>query len=98
MRSSSSSTLGPGKAARRSRELRRRGLLGGGAIRACRQRDRLVGELLREHGDVSVRDFLDGSGLEEAWRPQLHRALTGHARELASSEPFAEWLTQLVEN
>src|SRR5690606_15856587 len=36
----------------------------------------LLAELISEHGHESARQFLDGSGLEQAWRPQLEQALS----------------------
>ncbi|PRP92147.1 hypothetical protein ENSA5_50940 [Enhygromyxa salina] len=57
----------------------------------------VLAELIREHGQVSAREFLDGSGLEDAWRPQLHRALSDQAHAIAASDAFAAWLTQLVD-
>ncbi len=53
--------------------------------------------IIREHGDQTARAFLDGSGLEQAWRPPLEQALVVQARELVASEGFAAWLTQLVD-
>jgi hypothetical protein len=61
------------------------------------QIETILDELIREHGSTSAREFLDGSGLEEAWRPQLQQGLRDVARELVASEAFAAWLTQLVE-
>lgn len=58
----------------------------------------IVTELIAEHGDTSAREFLSGSGLEQAWRPQLERALRVPAEELVRSEAFASWLTALVED
>ena len=57
----------------------------------------VLSELIREHGQTSVRAFLDGSGLEQAWRPQLQKALIVPARELVASEAFATWLHELVD-
>ena len=54
-------------------------------------------ELIRELGDQSARAFLDGSGLEQAWRPALERTLVDQARDLVATEAFADWLEQLVE-
>jgi hypothetical protein len=61
------------------------------------QIEEIVTELLEEHGQESARQFLDGSGLEQAWRPQLHQALVDQARELVAGEAFASWLTALVD-
>jgi hypothetical protein len=57
----------------------------------------VLDDLLREHGEASAREFLDGSGLEEAWRPQLQRGLCEVGRELIASDEFAAWLEQLVD-
>jgi hypothetical protein len=61
------------------------------------QLEAALDELLREHGQVSAREFLDGSGLEDAWRPQLHQALCDMAREVVETEAFAEWLAHLAD-
>ncbi len=61
------------------------------------QIEEIVTELIQEHGQETGRQFLDGSGLEEAWRPQLHQALVDQARELVAGPGFAEWLTSLVD-
>ncbi|KIG15983.1 hypothetical protein DB30_05037 [Enhygromyxa salina] len=57
----------------------------------------ILTELIREHGHVSAREFLDGSGLEAAWRPTLQRALSEQAQEFVATEAFAGWLDQLLE-
>ena len=57
---------------------------------------KVLSELVHEYGGSSAREFLEGSGLEEAWRPQLQRALTLPARELVASEAFAGWLERLT--
>jgi hypothetical protein len=62
------------------------------------QLEAALDELLREHGQVSAREFLDGSGLEDAWRPQLHQALCEMAREVVETEAFAAWLEQLADD
>lgn len=62
------------------------------------QLEAALDELLREHGQVSAREFLDGSGLEDAWRPQLHQALCEMAREVVETESFAAWLVQLADD
>ena len=58
----------------------------------------VVGELLAEHGQQSAREFLDGSGLELAWRPTLEAAVVVQAREWVGSEAFSNWLRVLVED
>ncbi|PRP99596.1 hypothetical protein [Enhygromyxa salina] len=57
----------------------------------------ILSEVVSEHGQVSAREFLDGSGLEAAWRPTLQRALSEQAREFVSTETFGGWLEQLLE-
>jgi hypothetical protein len=59
--------------------------------------EEIVGELMAEHGQVSAREFLDGSGLEQVWRPPLEQALVEQARELVAGAGFAAWLTKLVD-
>jgi hypothetical protein len=61
------------------------------------QIEEVVAELLDAHGRETAKQFLDGSGLEQAWRPQLHQALVQQARELVAGPGFAEWLTQLLD-
>jgi hypothetical protein len=53
-------------------------------------------ELIAEQGHVSARDFLAGSGLEQAWRPQLEQALVDQAALIVASDAFADWLGELV--
>jgi hypothetical protein len=62
------------------------------------QIEEVVTQLVDEHAQDSVRQFLDGSGLEAAWRPQLHQALVAQARELVAGPAFAAWLTVLVDD
>ncbi|NVB41399.1 hypothetical protein G6O69_26410 [Pseudenhygromyxa sp. WMMC2535] len=59
--------------------------------------ERGLGELIREHGSQTTRDFLDGSGLEDAWRPALQRVLVEQVREVVAGEEFASWLVGLVD-
>jgi hypothetical protein len=60
------------------------------------QIEEVLTELIDEHGRESARQFLDGSGLEQAWRPPLHQALVEQARELVAGPAFAGWLTKLL--
>ena len=53
-------------------------------------------ELIAEQGHVSARDFLAGSGLEQAWRPQLEQALVDQAALIVASDAFADWLGEVV--
>lgn len=57
----------------------------------------LLDEVLRELGHVSAREFLDGSGLEHAWRPQLQRMVVDIGQELVASDGFEQWLAELVD-
>ena len=57
----------------------------------------IVAELIGEHGHESARQFLDGSGLEQAWRPQLQQGLVDQARELVATPGFEGWLAALVD-
>lgn len=54
-------------------------------------------ELIGEQGHVTARAFLAGSGLEQAWRPQVEQALVDQAEQIVAGEPFAAWLRELVE-
>ncbi|EDM78343.1 hypothetical protein PPSIR1_09191 [Plesiocystis pacifica SIR-1] len=54
-------------------------------------------ELIREYGSTSARDFLAGSGLEEAWRPALQEALVDGARDFVETPAFEAWLGVLLE-
>ena len=58
----------------------------------------MLGELIREHGGQTARSFLEGSGLEDAWRPPLQQALVTQARELVAEEAFGDWLRDLCED
>ncbi|MFV8756229.1 hypothetical protein ACNOYE_37250 [Nannocystaceae bacterium ST9] len=58
----------------------------------------VFGELIAEHGHRSAREFLDGSGLEQAWRPTLEQAVVEQARQWVDTEGFSEWLRVLVED
>jgi hypothetical protein len=57
-----------------------------------------LGELIAEHGQETAREFLDGSGLEQAWRPMLEQAVTEQARQWVATEGFSDWLRVLVED
>lgn len=57
-----------------------------------------LGELIAEHGQETAREFLDGSGLEQAWRPMLEQAVTEQARQWVETEGFSNWLRVLVED
>lgn len=53
--------------------------------------------LLTDEGETTARAFLDGSGLEAAWRPQLQAALVEQARGIIDTDAFAEWLHGLAD-
>lgn len=55
-----------------------------------------IREALEIAGDRSLRDLLEGSGLEEGWRPYLEGALLEDARRFVGTDGFAEWLEALV--
>lgn len=61
------------------------------------QLEEVLEQLIREHGEQTARSFLDGSGLEQAWRPQLEQALVVQARELVAGDAFAAWLARVVD-
>lgn len=56
----------------------------------------LLAEVVEETGEIRLREFLDGSGLEEEWRPQVEAFLVDRARDFVGSPSFAAWLTALV--
>ena len=55
-----------------------------------------VRQALDVAGERSVRDLLDGSGLEEGWRPHLEAGLREQARRVVGTEAFAGWLAGVV--
>ena len=61
------------------------------------QIEAVLAELFQDHGHESAKLFLDGSGLEQAWRPQLQQVLVEQARELVAGPAFGDWLTALVD-
>lgn len=60
------------------------------------QAQSLLAAVVEEAGDVRLRDFLAGSGLEEEWRPQVEAFMVDRARDFVSSPGFAAWLAALV--
>ena len=48
-------------------------------------------------GESSLRDFLEGSGLEEDWRPQLEEILLQRARDFVSTDVFSDWMRAVVD-
>ena len=57
----------------------------------------LLESVVKEAGDVRLRDFLDGSGLEEEWRPQVEEFLVDRARDFVGGSAFASWLEGLID-
>lgn len=55
-----------------------------------------VGHLFDHYGEQSARAFLDGSGLEEAWRPDLERLLVRQVQVVTATDDFADWLDDLL--
>ncbi len=51
---------------------------------------------MAEAGGRSARDFLEGSGLEEGWRPHLERLMAERAAALVATDAFAGWLTEAL--
>lgn len=51
---------------------------------------------IEEFGDQSAGAFLAGSGLEEAWRPQLRELMTRRLGAVVETEAFAAWLARLT--
>jgi hypothetical protein len=51
--------------------------------------------LLERVGDHSTRSILDGSGLEDAWRPALEAVLRDHLTRVAETEAFAAFFLEL---
>ncbi len=47
-------------------------------------------------GGRSARDFLEGSGLEEGWRPHLEALVVERVRAVVAAPAFAEWLEDLM--
>ncbi len=45
-----------------------------------------------EFGDQTAGEWLEGSGLEQAWRPHLEDLLTTRLRAIVETETFAQWL------
>lgn len=53
-------------------------------------------EAVRAGEGMSARAFLDGSGLEEGWRPHIEDLLTTRARAFVHTDAFEEWLQALA--
>lgn len=52
---------------------------------------------IEEFGDQSAGAFLEGSGLEKAWRPQLAELMRTRLSAVVQTDAFAEWVTKLAE-
>lgn len=59
------------------------------------QVESLLQAVVDEAGESRLRDFLEGSGLEEEWRPQLEEFLVVRAKDFVSTPAFASWLSDL---
>lgn len=55
-----------------------------------------VSHLFDHYGQQSARAFLEGSGLEQAWRPELERLLARQVQVVAGTDRFADWLDDLL--
>ncbi len=53
--------------------------------------------VVEESAGRSARDFLDGSGLEEGWRPHLEALAVERTRAVIATDAFADWLGELLE-
>lgn len=52
---------------------------------------------IEEFGDQSAAAFLEGSGLEKAWRPQLAELMHTRLSAVVETEAFADWVAGLVD-
>lgn len=59
------------------------------------QVESLLQAVVDEAGDKRLSDFLEGSGLEEDWRPQLEALFVVRAREFVETPAFAQWLADV---
>lgn len=62
-------------------------------------RDQLRGllrEAVRAGEGLTARAFLDGSGLEDGWRPHVEALLLERARAFVATDAFAAWLITLA--
>lgn len=57
----------------------------------------MVEQMVQEQGHLSARAFLEGSGLEESWRPPLETLMLSHTRHVVESDAFADWLHKVCE-
>ena len=59
------------------------------------QVEALLQAVVDEAGDSRLADFLEGSGLEKEWRPQLEALFVVRAREFVETPAFAQWLSEV---
>ena len=55
----------------------------------------LLQAVVDEAGASRLSDFLEGSGLEKEWRPQLEELFVVRAREFVATPAFEQWLSGL---
>lgn len=72
-------------------------------LRALTRSEAFAGQLrgaidaaLTQGGDKSARDFLEGSGLEEGWRPQAEELMVRRALAFVQTDGFEAWFGALV--
>ena len=61
------------------------------------QVEAVLAAAVAEAGDRSARDFLDGSGLEEGWRPHMEALAAERAAAIVQTAAFEGWLRALLE-
>jgi len=73
-------------------------------LRSVAQSEGLAGQIegflkaaMAEAGGRSARDFLEGSGLEEGWRPHLEQLMAERAAALVATDAFEGWLRAALE-
>ena len=73
-------------------------------IRAVANTEGLTGQVeavlsaaVAEAGDRSARDFLEGSGLEEGWRPHMEALATERAVAVVRTDAFEGWIRGVLE-
>lgn len=57
----------------------------------------MLENMVQEQGHLTGRAFLEGSGLEESWRPPLQTLMLSHTRHVVESQVFADWLHKVCE-
>ncbi len=63
-----------------------------------RQLAKLLTAVVEEAGESTAKDFLDGSGLEDGWRPQLEELALERTRAFVVTEAFELWLRALCDS